>query len=249
MPDILHITDVHLPGDPSRRLFNVDTHASLASVLSTALAESRPDALVASGDIAQDGEFEAYVAFLRAIRAMYDGPLLCTPGNHDLIEPMIAAGLPMAPLRLGCWQVVALDSHEDGRISAAVGDDAVARCFAAFDAPHVLLCTHHHLLPVGCPWLDGDCISSPLLHARLASPSPVRAVICGHVHQEAEQHIAGVPLFTTPSTCFQALPGSSRFTLDQAAPGYRRIRLHDDGTISTVVRRAPDLPEPPRIGS
>jgi Icc protein len=215
--------------------------------LTTAIAESVPDAIVASGDIAQDGEPEAYAAFMRSVRAVFDGPVLCTPGNHDLTGPMIAAGLPMAPLHFGQWQIVALDSHEDGRIGACVTDAAVAGCFATFDAPHVLLCTHHHLLPVACPWLDDDCITSAFLHGRLASPSPVRAVIFGHVHQAVEHRIGAVPLLGTPSTCFQALPGSARFTLDRAAPGYRRIRLHDDGTISTVVRRAPDLPEPPRI--
>ena len=145
--------------------------------------------------------------------------------------------------------MIALDSHEDGRLASRVTDDDVADCFSSMTARHVLLCTHHHLLPMECPWLDGDRITMAELHRRLAAPSPVRALIFGHVHQEVSAHIGDTPLLGTPSTCFQFLPKSARFSLDSSAPGYRRIRLHDDGTISTVVRRAPDLPESPRIGS
>ncbi len=103
MLEILHITDVHLLGDPARRLLNVNTRESLASVLQQAIGEGVPDAIVTSGDLTQDGEPEAYEAFIAAVRQVFDGPLLCTPGNHDLIGPMITAGLPMAPLRLGEW--------------------------------------------------------------------------------------------------------------------------------------------------
>jgi Icc protein len=218
-------------------------------VLADALAESVPDALIASGDITQDGEAAAYLAFMEIVRRHYSGPMLCTPGNHDLLEPMQHAGLPMAPLSLGDWQLLALDSHADGELKSAVTDESVEHCFAQIRAAHVLLCTHHPLLPVECPWLDSDRTVNPQLHRRLGEPSPVRGLLFGHLHQEVSTRIGAVPLYGTPSTCFQFLPKSQRFSVDTAAPGYRRIRLHEDGTISTVVRRTAALPQPPRIGS
>jgi len=249
MFEVLHITDVHLLGEPSRRLLNVDTRGSLEMVLTDALAGSAPDALIATGDIAQDGEDEAYRDFLKIVRRFYAGPLLCTPGNHDLLEPMQQAGLPMDSLTLGDWQLQPLDSHADGELAAGVTDASVDECFAQMRAPHVLLCTHHPLLPVDCPWLDADRNMNPRLHGRLGAPSPVRALVFGHLHQDVAMRIGEVPLYGTPSTCFQFLPKSPRFSLDTTAPGYRQIHLHDDGTISTVVRRTAALPHPPRIGS
>lgn len=249
MFEVLHITDVHLLGEPSRRLFNVDTRASLEMVLADALTGSVPDALIVTGDIAQDGEEEVYCAFMETVRRSYSGPMLCTPGNHDLLEPMQRAGVPMDGLRLGDWQLLALDSHADGELTAAVTDASVDACFAQIYAPHVLLCTHHPLLSVECPWIDGDRNINPQLHRRLAAPSSVRALIFGHLHQEVATRIGEVPLYGTQATCFQSVPKSACFALDTTAPGYRQIHLHDDGTISTVVRRTAALPQPLRIGS
>jgi Icc protein len=70
----------------------------------------------------------------------------------------------------------------------------------------------------------------------------VRAVLWGHVHQEFDQLRDGVRLMATPSTCIQFAPNSVDFGLDELAPGYRWLRLHDDGQIETGVSRiASDL--------
>jgi Icc protein len=162
---------------------------------------------------------------------------------------MQAAALPMAPIRIGDWQIIALDSHGDDKPSAAVDPDRIEALWAALDAPHVLVFTHHHMVAIDCPWLDCDRISHPLLHERLRQPSPIRAIAFGHVHQVVDDQLGPVRLLGSPSTCFQFAPGSQRFTLDDTAPGYRRIRLHADGSIVTLVGRTPPLSEPPRIGS
>ncbi|MCF3997132.1 phosphodiesterase, partial [Pseudomonas aeruginosa] len=36
-------------------------------------------------------------------------------------------------------------------------------------------------------------------------------------------------------------PGSSDFTLDRLAPGYRWLRLHDDGRLETGISRVDDV--------
>jgi Icc protein len=41
----------------------------------------------------------------------------------------------------------------------------------------------------------------------------------------------------SPSTCIQFAPNSEDFKLDERAPGYRWLRLHDDGRIETGVSR------------
>ena len=63
---LLQITDTHLFPAPRQTLLGVCTWDSLAAVLDQALAERTPDALIASGDIAQVGEVETYERFLSA---------------------------------------------------------------------------------------------------------------------------------------------------------------------------------------
>ncbi len=51
----------------------------------------------------------------------------------------------------------------------------------------------------------------------------------------------GVRLLASPSTCIQFAPGSVDFKVDTTAPGYRWLRLHDDGRLETAVSRVVGL--------
>src|SRR4051794_38072646 len=57
---ILQITDLHVLPSTGQRLLGVDTAASLDAVLSAALAERSPDALIVTGDIAHEPGDAAY---------------------------------------------------------------------------------------------------------------------------------------------------------------------------------------------
>ena len=47
----------------------------------------------------------------------------------------------------------------------------------------------------------------------------------------------GIRLLCAPSTCVQFLANAIRLELDSSEPGYRRLRLHEDGSIDTEVIR------------
>ena len=44
-------------------------------------------------------------------------------------------------------------------------------------------------------------------------------------------------LLSVPSTCVQFKPHSKDFAVDDVAPGYRWLDLHEDGRIDTEVSR------------
>ena len=74
----------------------------------------------------------------------------------------------------------------------------------------------------------------------------VKAVLCGHIHQELDIMHGRVRVLGTPSTCIQFKPNSDRFRLDGLSPGYRWLDLLDSGRIDTGVERVagfipPDL--------
>ena len=58
----------------------------------------------------------------------------------------------------------------------------------------------------------------------------------GHIHQSHEADWDGIPVYSTPSTCFQFKPKSVDFALDDLPPAYRWIDLYSDGKIDTGVK-------------
>ena len=239
---LLQITDCHLV-EPDQTLLGLDTQQSLEAVLATATEQQTPDAIIATGDLAHTPIELVYRRFLQTVREFSSAPLLCVAGNHDVRGAMEQAGLPFAPLVLGDWLVAGLDSHQDDQPPARVteADRAeVARSMSAADVPHVLVTTHHPLVQVDCPWLDCDRIPEPeaLLDWLLdASQNRLRGVAFGHAHQAIETQVLlsaeQLPVWGSPSTCFQFLPRSEKFDLDCKKPGFRWLKLAENGNIST----------------
>jgi Icc protein len=67
--------------------------------------------------------------------------------------------------------------------------------------------------------------------------SNVKVVLWGHVHQAFDQLMQGIRWLAAPSTCVQFTPHSDDFAVDDQAPGYRWLRLYDDGQLETGVSR------------
>ena len=243
---VLQISDCHLLV-PGASLIGVDTQASLEAVLEQACAEATPEAIIASGDIAHDPTRDVYQRFVETVRRYSSAPLLCLPGNHDVLGVMRTAGLPMAGLDIGCWSIVWLDSHEDELPVSLVREQDRAAAGKALElarGQYALLATHHPLISVNCPWLDKDRIqSAEELIEYLAECSVVggdvrlRGVVFGHAHQEVQGSCASVPVYGAPSTCFQFAPDSEKFAVDTLSPGYRWLYLADDGDVTTQIRR------------
>jgi Icc protein len=101
---------------------------------------------------------------------------------------------------------------------------------------HIIVCMHHHPLPMGSAWLDGVALrDAPDFWKIIDAHETVKAVVCGHVHQASDRQRNGVRCLSTPSTCSQFLPGSDFFALDSRPPGLRWLILHPDGRLDTEV--------------
>ena len=243
---VLQVTDCHLFPDPDATLLGVNTLASLSAVLTAACRERRPDALLATGDIAQAPAPETYRLFLDTVREHYDGPLLCVPGNHDH-GATLAAALPGAPLAVGNWRIVGVDTHVDDEVGGHVGDRELARLGDALPgAGPTLVAGHHCPVDIGCAWLDVHRIDDGGALLDVMAAAGVGVYAFGHIHQavDAVESPQGdsLRLLGTPSTCFQFAGHAAQFAIDDAKPGYRWHRLADDGTFATDVRRIADYP-------
>jgi Icc protein len=244
--DILHITDCHLSRHPDAALLGVNTRASLHAVLELIRDDAvRPDLLIASGDLAQDGSVEAY-RYLEQCIAGWSCPKSWFPGNHDnranMAQVVAASGALDKVRRIGRWQFVLLDSLVEGKVYgelSAADLELLERTLQSSPDLHTLVCLHHHPILIGSRWLDNIGLRNrDAFMAIVARHANVRALLWGHIHQQIDEQRGALGLYATPSTCIQFLPKSSGFAVENIGPGYRLLRLFDDGLIETSVRRA-----------
>ncbi|WP_203143874.1 3',5'-cyclic-AMP phosphodiesterase [Marinobacter mangrovi] len=246
---ILQITDPHLMADPDGVLLGMNTRESLEAVLALA-AEAEvaaPDLVLASGDISQDGSEAAYRLFQRLMSG-FTCPVIWFPGNHDDAAAMrkVIAGTGADERRVlaGGWQVICLDSSVPGQVHGQLADgelDFLRDCLAEYPDTPTLVTFHHHPVDIDCSWMaDIGLVNRDALYRVLAGHSQVRGLLWGHIHQAWDDDRDGLRLMATPSTCIQFAPGSTDFSLDDKAPGYRWLALYPDGSLASHVRRAED---------
>ena len=241
---ILQITDCHLNARAEDTLAGMNTERTLDDVLTLAGSQPVPDFILATGDIANDGNKLAYSKFLAKMSAI-PAPMLWLPGNHDLVENMnIAAGQGLTKfVDTPDWRLILLDSHVDGEIAGNMSDQELAlldELLMSAGQRSIALFFHHPPMPVDCAWLDAQQIANgDVLLAMLHRYPAVQACFVGHVHQELELKAGNFSIYTTPSTCIQFTPHCDDFRLDTRMPGFRNIELLPTGAIRTAVRRVP----------
>jgi 3',5'-cyclic AMP phosphodiesterase CpdA len=231
----VHFTDTHIVG-PGVRLRDVDTCQTLASVVDAVNGLTpRPAFVIVGGDLvspdlapdvmqgtreATDGDYEAAYAVLRSLLERLTVPFHVLMGNHDRRGPfrrtMLSEQAPETePHRyvvdVDGYRLCALDSLDPGKKPGVLGEGQLVwlrdRLREAADR-HAVIAVHHHAVPIGL--------------SRLDEAGNVRGVLCGHVHLLHEEVRNGVPVVTTPSTCFQS---SKQFREKQYLPGPPAMRI------------------------
>ena len=235
---VLQVTDTHLYPDMNGKLQGVNTFESFQSVIKHAVEDTIPDLLIATGDLAQEPDSVTYNIFLEVVRKVYQGPLICTPGNHDLSVPFEQI-LPTKLMSLSGWYFVPLDSHVDNHVEGHVSQIQLVNLQKVLEhkcpGPTIVL-GHHPPVRIQSEWLDQHRMQEgDQLMNLMNSSGNVRAYICGHVHQRHESEIGSLLFLTAPSTCFQFEPASNRFAVAEDGPGYRWLELSPDGSIKTEV--------------
>ncbi|MGY6554190.1 MAG: metallophosphoesterase [Wenzhouxiangella sp.] len=229
---LLQLSDCHLAADSTATYRDQNADRNLARLL-PACRLLKPDGLVLSGDVAEDGSAEAY----RRAVSLLDGlaPLSAwIPGNHDeperMAQIMTDAGYQPGPLLdWGGWQLVLLDStipqRPEGRLAA---ERLRPLDELAADRPAMVL-VHHQPLAVNSPWIDKYPLCEPEGLWQRLDPQVVRIVAFGHVHQAFNGEKNGIACLSAPSTVANSQPDMARFTHDPTGPKARWFRLWPDG--------------------
>lgn len=205
------------------------------------------DALVHTGDVADQGEADAYLAAATVTRETTQRtgwPVLWAPGNHDVRAAMASAllGEPATDepldrvLEVRGLRLVSLDTSIPGRVEGGV-DEAQAEWLRGVLAEPVehgtVLALHHPPVPVEVTAMARlHLTGQDRLEAALRG-SDVRAILGGHLHYATSSLFAGVPVHVAPATAYTirlTKPGGGVIAVDGArAAGV--LSLYDDGRV------------------
>jgi 3',5'-cyclic AMP phosphodiesterase CpdA len=212
---IAQITDLHLgfdQGNPDE--FNRQRLDRAVAAL--AAMEPRPDLLLVTGDLAEEGDDEISYRRLKAILADLPFPSFMAMGNHDSRAPFRLV-FPDAPgedgfiqyvIDRGPLRIVVLDTLEEGRHGGAFCErrEAWLRARLAEEPQRpTLIVLHHPPIETGLSWMteNPDAAWTHRLRRVIEAHSNIVAMIAGHLHRAVITKWAGTTLAVCPSTAPQ----------------------------------------------
>jgi 3',5'-cyclic AMP phosphodiesterase CpdA len=242
-----HVSDSHFTASGLLH-GRVPVAETFAAALSGLEASGVPlDAVVHTGDVADEGEADAYLAARSAIDAAVARTgwrVLTVPGNHDDRVAMRDHLLGLAPsnepidavVDVAGLRVVLLDTSIPRHVEGGLDDDQLARLREALREPAEhgsVLALHHPPVPVEVTGLQRLHLTRQDRLAAAIEGTDVRAVLGGHLHYATTSVFAGVPVFVAPATAYTIAlrgPGGGVAGLD----GGRAVGVltcYDDGRV------------------
>ena len=229
---LAQLTDPHIRlGDPA------PDRALAAAVAAVVALDPAPDAVLVSGDLADNGDPREYER-VRELLEPLPMPYHVLPGNHDNVPELEKVFGPAEyAVDVGDLRLVAVDSTIPG---AGGGRIPVERLEPRLVDPRpTIVAMHHAPLATGVAAMDAlgvppeDCEALATL---LRKRPQVKRVVTGHLHRTIVGAIGGVPIFTCPGVHLQLaldFKGGEIDTNDDP-PGYA-LHLLQDGEVTSHV--------------
>lgn len=215
---LLHISDTHFGKATSLLHGAIDTENNLRNVFSRLTSSDIvPDALVFTGDLANDGLTEAYQnlrAMVEPICDRYGAEIVWVMGNHDsrpefrnILMGQTAVEDPVDyEVMLNGLRLIVLDSTVPGHHHGEISDSQYAWLADRLRVPAThgtILVLHHPPIPTPLAPLElvelreRDRLSTAL------QGTDVRGVLAGHLHYSAHSTLPeGVPVSVAGATCY-----------------------------------------------
>lgn len=203
---LLHLSDTHLLADPDLRYNRiVDTRAALDAVLDAHSAVAGLDAVIVSGDLADDGDPASYRHLrdrLSSWCAERGAELVLALGNHDDREGFGSGGAWNTATEVRGVRILVLDSSVPGGASWGLLAEPTlawlrARLSEEPDRPAVVV-LHHPPIEAVTPLHRHMGLANPHDLWEALEGSAVRAVLAGHWHHAFVDTTTPVPVVVAP---------------------------------------------------
>jgi Icc protein len=217
---LAQISDLHIKRPGALAYRRVDTGAALARCVAALNAlEPRPDVVIMTGDLVDQGDPEQY-AHLKTLLAPLEIPYYLLVGNHDDRTALREAFSDRAELRtggdfvqytadIGPLRLLALDSVVPGQSAGNLCDARLAWLEAQLETSQdkpVIVALHHPPFECGIGHMDAlrlDPQAAERLAALIARYPNVERVICGHVHRPMFVRFGGTIASAVPAPAHQ----------------------------------------------
>ena len=208
---IAQLTDIHIGFDPEEEPEELNLRRFRATLARLLAGPNRPDMLVVSGDITDNGDVESFEDAAALLEAC-PFPVWPMVGNHDSREGLFRAfpnvrgegGFVHYAVDAGGLRLILLDTLEPGRHGGAfcgarakwLADELAAHP----DTPTVIF-MHHPPVVSGIDWMDPAPDEGWVRRfgAAVEEQRHIRAIHCGHLHRPLATTFRGIPLHVTPS--------------------------------------------------
>ena len=248
---IAQIIDCHLQAHASTHYKGVDADAHLDQCLTWLQQNAQVDLLMLTGDLSHFGSAMAYQRLQKKLSGLAY-PCIWLAGNHDHCETMQQiSGQPVEELRVldyDHWRLLILNTTDapDGHGGGSIARHQMAQMKPLLEVDagrSVCVFMHHNAVPVHSLWQDDIMLGNAQEFTRLIASNPqVKAVICGHVHQQLDRFVGATRFLATPSSAVQFACQQQKFKVqEELGPGLRLLNLLEDGQVNTKIQRLPKL--------
>jgi len=251
---IAQITDLHisLPGRRAHEVYRTAEHLERWVARLNAL-EPRPDAVLATGDLVNDGEVEEYEQLATLVEGL-EMPLYLIPGNHDSRNAMRAVfaahrylgehGYMQYVVDDYAVRLIGLDTLKPGSHAGELCDERcawLAARLAEAPATPTLIFMHHPPFRTGVPPMDAYGLDgTERFRAAIAGYDNIERIVAGHLHRPIQQRVGNTVASTAPATAHQValrFAPEARLTMTFEPPA---CQLHywlgpADGLVSHTV--------------
>ncbi len=229
---------------------DVDADARLAELLLRLEAsQTRPDALIFTGDLADTGQPGAYLKLRELVEPLADrlgAQIIWVMGNHDnrasLREHLLRETPTMTPMDrvhdVAGLRVIVLDTSVPGHHHGQVAPDQL-RWLAdqlAEPAPFgTMLAMHHPPIPCVQDLAVMVELRDQAALADVLRGSDVRSILAGHLHYSTTATFAGIPVSVASASCYTQdllTPGTRG---RDGAQAFNLVHCYPDTVVHTVI--------------
>lgn len=249
---IAHISDTHFLGGRKPLYGAVDTDATITRALEQLeRSETRPEAIVITGDLADVAEPDAYErlkAIIEPAAERMGSQIVWVMGNHDERAPF--ARILLGEVETDATQdrvydvnglrIIALDStvpgYHHGDLTPAQLD--WLRTELATPAPHgTILALHHPPIPTPIELMALIELDHQADLADVIRGTDVRAILAGHLHYSTTGTFASIPVSVAAATCYTIDTSAEPGTLAGINGGqtFNLVHVYDDQIVHSIV--------------
>jgi 3',5'-cyclic-AMP phosphodiesterase len=208
---IAQMTDIHIGFDPEELPEELNLRRFRATLARLLGGPNKPDMLVVSGDITDNGDIESFED-AAALLAGCTFPVWPMVGNHDSREGLFHAfpqvvgegGFAHYAVEAGGLRLLLLDTLELGRHGGAFCEARAAwlsRELAAHTDTPTVIFMHHPPVVSGVDWMDPAPDEEWIARfgGAVEGHRQILAIHCGHLHRPIATTFRGIPLSVTGS--------------------------------------------------